>query len=308
MNALRLLVSGNYWKYLFSIRKTTNAILGTLGIIWLLIESTSYFSNDISNFIKEHWFWLLLIALVWIIIENWPQTIFTYQLKNRDIKIQLVIADMFKCDGNIVVPINTSFDTSFDNDLISKNSTQGQFTLNYFKEPRFLDTDIQTALTGQQPLEMLPNKNIGNKFKYEVGKIIKLKVKNDKYAYLIAISDINDHGVAHTTFDNVLTCLASLWDFIVHKGDSGEILIPVLGTGRGRILETRETIIKAIVNSFIASTSNGKRFCDKLSIVIHPRDFKEHRIDINDLCDFLKLRCQHYEHDSRNKGIGQSIG
>ncbi len=308
MTTIKLLCSSNYWKYLFSIRKTINAVLGTLGIIWLLVEFSSFFSTELSIFFKQHWLWLLLIALIWIIIENWPQTEFSFPLKNRDIKISLLIGDLFNHDGHLVIPINTSFDTSFEGDLISRNSTQGQFTIKYFKEPRFLDTDIQTSLTGLQPIEQLPNKAKGNKFKYEIGKVIKLKLQNDRYAYLSASSDINDHGVAQTSFDNILTSLASLWEFIVQKGESGEILIPVLGTGRGRVLERRETIIKAIVNSFIAATSSGKKFCDKLIIVIHPKDFKEHQIDIKDLCEFLRLRCQHYEHDSRSKGVGQSIG
>lgn len=308
MTRLKILFTVNYWKYIFSIRKTVNAILGTFGIIWLLVEATSFFSNNISQLFKENWEWLLIIGAVWIIYENWPKVDFCYKLKDRDIRIQISIGNLFDYKGHLVIPVNTSFDTSFDNGLIAKSSTQGQFTIRYFKEPRYFDQDIINALRGEVPILQLPDKVKGNKFRYEIGKVLKIELENDKYAYLSASSDMNNNGVSSTTFDNILISLGSLWDFVSTKGESGEISIPVLGTGRGRIIESRETVIKAIVHSFISATSTGKRFCDKLNIVIHPKDFADHQIDINELCDFLKLKCKHYKHDTNTKGIGQGIG
>jgi hypothetical protein len=308
MTTIKLLFSKNYWFYIFSIKKTFNAILGTLGIIWLLVEPTSFFSQDLSNFFKSHWLWLLIIGAVWVIYENWPQTEFTYKLKNRDIRIQLSIGDMFSFKGDFIVPINTSFDTSFQDNLIDKNSTQGQFTIKYFKEPRYLEQDIQNFLAGQQPTQPLPTKRKGNQYRYDIGSVIKLRLENDKYAYLPAISDMNDDGIASTNFDNILVSLGTLWDFIGTKGESSELNIPILGTGKGKVIEPRETIIKAIVHSFIASTSSGHRFCDKLNIVIHPIDFAKHKVNIHELCDFLRLKCEHYEHETKNTGVGQGIG
>jgi len=295
------------WRYIFSLRKTINSTLSVVGVVWLIIESTSFFSQPLSEFFKVYWLYSFIIAALWVIYENRPKTEFNFKLKNRDISIQISIGDMFTYKGSYIIPFNTSLDTTFKDGLISKNSTQGQFTVKYFKEPRHLDGDINTFLAERQPSETLPNKQKGNQFKYDIGLIIKLKLENDKYAYLSAISDMNDEGVASTSFDNILISLGELWDFILTKGELGVLNIPILGTGRGRIIETRETIIKAIVNSFIASTSSGKRFCDKLNIVINPKDFKEHKIDLKEICDFLRLKCEHYEHDTNTSGIGQAI-
>ena len=163
-------------------------------------------------------------------------------------------------------------------------------------------------MAGEQPTTQLPNKQKGNKYKYDIGKILKLKLENDKYAYLTAISDLNDSGVASTNFDNILTSLGVLWDFIIQKGEIGQLNIPILGTGRGRVLENRETIIKAIVRSFISSTSNGKRFSDKLNVVILPKDFSDHELNIKSLKEFLKLTCEHYEYDTSISDKGQAVG
>jgi hypothetical protein len=308
MKALQLLFSKNYWYYIFSIKKTITAILSTIGVIWLLVESLSFFSTDLSNSFKSHWGWLSLFAIIWVIYENRPVTEFCYKLHNRDIKIQISIANLFSFKGNLVIPVNTSFDTSFDHNLISQKSTQGQFTVKFFAEPRYLDQDIQSSLANQPPYEQLPSKRVGNPYRYEIGKVIKLKLQNDRFAYLTAISNMNDSGVASTNFDNILTSLGMLWDFVTHHGELGDINIPIIGTGHGRLLENRETIIKAIVHSFISSTTTGKRFCDKLNIVIHPSDFKKHEIDIKRLKEFLRLTCEHYEFDTKVTGIGNALG
>lgn len=298
----------NYWLYIFSFKKTFNAILGTLGIIWLLVEPTSYFSDTLSKFFKDHWLWLLIIGVIWVVYENWPKTEFCYKLNERDIRIQISIGNLFDYKGHLVLPVNTSYDTSFEGDLIAQKSTQGQFTIKYFKEPRYLDQDIITALAGEQPTTQLPQKSKGNKYRYDIGKVIKLKLENDKYAFLSAISDMNDNGVASTTFDNIQTSLGSLWSFVTSNGESGQINIPILGTGRGRLIESREKVIKVIVDSFIsATTETERRFCDKLNIVIHPKDFSEHQINIDELKRYLELRCDFYEYNTRRIGTGQTI-
>jgi hypothetical protein len=298
----------NYWRYIFSFKKTLNAVLGTLGIIWLLVEITSYFSQNLSNFFKAHWFWLLIFGIIWIIYENWPKTEFCYKLNDRDIWVQISIGNLFDYKGHLVIPINTSYDTFLEGDLIASTSTQGQFTIKYFKESRHLDQDITTALAGEEPTSRLPHKNRGNQYRYEIGKVLKLKLENDKYAFLLAISDMNNNGVAETNFDNIQMSLASLWSFVSINGESGQINIPIIGTGRGRLIDSREKVIRAIINSFIsATTETERRFCDKLNIVIYPKDFSTHQIKINELTRYLELKCDFYEYDTRRTGIGQVI-
>jgi hypothetical protein len=285
-----------------------NAILGTFGIIWLLVEATSFFSENISHFFKEHWAWLLIILVIWIVYENWPKTEFSYKLKDRDIHIQLSIGNIFTYPGDLIIPINTSLDTSFEKNLISKDSTQGQFTLKYFGEPRYLDHDILSEIKDKIVLEELPNKKKGNQYKCEIGIVIKMRLSDNKFAYLTTTSNMNDDGIAYTNFDNILVGLGKLWEFVRDKGELSELNIPLIGTGRGRVKETRETIVKAIIHSFISATSSSRKFCNKLNIVIHPKDFTDHAIDINALKDFLCLKTKYYQHDANAPHAGHPIG
>jgi hypothetical protein len=308
MKKIKLLGSKNYWRYIFSLKKTANAILGTLGVIWLLVEASSFFSVDLSNFFKAHWLWLLILGVVWVIYENWPQTEFCYKLKDRDIRIQLSIGDLFSYPGDLIIPTNSSLDTSFNENLISKESTQGQFTIKYFKEARYLEQDIQLSLAGKQPVEQLPDKKKGNKYRYEIGEVIKLTLPEDKFTYLPITSHINNEGIAYTNFDNILVSLGKLWEFLIEKGELNELNMPVIGTGRGRILETRETIIKTIIYSFISATTSSKKFCNKLNIVVHPKDFSDHEINIKELKDILRLKTIYNQYDTKTVGTGQAVG
>ena len=129
----------------------------------------------------------------------------------------------------------------------------------------------------------------------EIGKVVKLKLARwNKFAYLVASSDMNDEGTAFSDLDKISTSLGALWEFVRTKGECDKINIPIIGSGRGRVSQSREELIKAIVFSFVASASTTSRFCNKLNIVIHPYDFKEYNINLKELTDFIRLKTIHY--------------
>ena len=98
-------------------------------------------------------------------------------------------------------------------------------------------------------------------------------------------------GVANTTIENLRESLAKLWYYISEKGSKGDIVIPLLGTGKGRLGDKREDIFLEIIRSFITSCSSGT-YCDKLVIAIYPPDVTNHRIDLNYLQSLLKHSCK----------------
>ncbi len=308
MNTIKFVLSANYWRYAFSLPKTLNAILGTFGIIWMLVEPLSFFSEPSSKFFKSHSTTLLCIGALWVLKTNWPKTRYEYTLKNTDVKVQLMIGDLFECDGDLVIPFNTSLDTSFEDGLIAKNSVQGQFTNRFYAQPNQLDNILRPMVQHLEPVEQLANKRKGNAVRYEMGTTLRVPIKGSRNAYLTAIADMNDGGNASTSYDNILQSLGKLWEMIMTQGDLRQINVPVLGTGTGRLKETREKMIKTIASSFIAATSSGTRFTDKLNIVVSFSDYRRYNIDIDELRDFLRLKCNHYEYDSTGSGIGQGIG
>ncbi len=103
---------------------------------------------------------------------------------------------------------------------------------------------------------------------YPIGTVAKVTPKGHT-AYLLAISELNEHGVAKSSFEAVKTALAALRNFISSKGGYDALAIPVLGTGHGRISTPRSVVIKEIIRSFVAACSERK-FAKKLTVVISP--------------------------------------
>jgi len=82
--------------------------------------------------------------------------------------------------------------------------------------------------------------------------------------------------------------------------------VPVLGTGLGKLLETRQEIVREILRSFIAACSSN-RFCDEFTLVISVKDFIEHEIDLNELGEFLKYLTTYTEMRSASD-VGTGVG
>ena len=230
----------------------------------------------------------------------------------RDIHVEVKIGNILNMSGDIVIPSNTTFDTSFEQDIISLNSIQGQFTKKYFSDNiKQLDEKINTSLNDKKnkntDKEYVKDKKKGKKYKYDYGTTIKLELTDKKVAYFVAISEMNNDCVASTDSEKLLESLLKLWDTIANKGSKNTINIPLIGTGCGRITEGREVIAKLIVDSLITALSTGNSFLSQLNIIIYPNDLLLHEIDVNGLCDFIKFHCDNFEYNSTNKKIGTGI-
>ena len=81
--------------------------------------------------------------------------------------------------------------------------------------------------------------------------------------------------------------------------------MPVLGTGQAKINVSREAMIRAIISSFIPACSE-KKFCEKLTIVIRPKDYLEPSIDLQKLGDYLQHLCEYADISRTETGAGRS--
>ena len=232
-----------------------------------------------------------------------PQISTSSKLSGRDIEIEIRVGNIFDISGAYVLSTNTTFDTDIDQGLIAEESIQGQFTRKYYQSISHLDHDLETALCDHS-FETLSDQRQGKNRRYRIGTIVQLKPNNETI-YLIAIADINEHGIAQSTFDNVKICLAEIWEYIGSRGDLQPIAIPLIGSGRARLTQKRDEITKEIIKSFIAACST-KKFCEKLTIVISPSDYD--KLDFYELGEFLNYICKYTEfRDHGETGQGISI-
>lgn len=290
MRVLRAYFSGWYWRHGFSWVKAIAALLSSFGALWLIVEIASFFSAPAREVLPQLWPWFLLLGSVIAFWINKPLLSVSCRLSDRDITLTIGVGDLFKNKGALVVGANTTFDTDTKNNLISSASIQGQYSEKYYNSIDHLDGDITRSLDGV-PFELIDDNRVGKKALYPVGTVAKVSGRG-RTAYLVAIAAMTAKGTARGSFDDLKTALPELWGYIAEGGSIEPLVMPVLGTGYSRITQTREEVIREIVNSFVAGCS-ARRFTESLTIVIHPRDFYVNGVDIVELGRYLRHVCKY---------------
>jgi len=284
------------------------SLLAALGVLWLLTELLMFLDIGarLVAWLKKSWWVFASGGVLYGLWDARPKLSATCSLKNRDVRIEVRVGDLFSGTHGLVVGTNTSFDTDL-NGLVSEKSVQGQFTKKFYSDVSHLDVDITTALG--RPLvpapQVLPSKQ-GKLSVYPIGTTLTLRPKG-RTTYLCAMAHMGQHGNAHSSFDDLKTALPALWDHITTSGDAGNIMVPVLGSGFGRIPENRETLIREILSSFIAACA-AQRPCSSLTVVIHPTDYYDNGIDLHELGEFLTHLCKYTVFASPGaQGVGRPM-
>lgn len=307
-NLLRGYFYSNYWKRIFFSGRTLGTFLEFLGGAWLLLEIGFFFDLPWALKLKNiSWCGLALLviaAIIYTLFRCRPVMAVCECIANMDIKLEIRVDSIFNIDGACIIPTNSTFDTSFEGGLISKRSLQGQFTKSYYDDIRYLDDDISRSLGSITPIEQMNIKNRKSN-KYNIGTTVKI-CRKQKTFYLLAISDLNGSGVAQSSYENIKKSLAEIWAYIAQNGENGALSVPVLGTGSARVNIQRSDVIKEIIRSFVAACSQ-RRFVDKLTICISPKDYHEHNIDLFELHEFLRYACKYTEIRPQHAGTGTAI-
>jgi hypothetical protein len=278
------------WRSL-SLAKFVRDILSVFGILWLIVEIVAFFGkNEISQKIQSLWWLFILVGVIGIIYRCWPKYFFSYKVHNRDVNISIMIGDILQSDGAVIVPINNQLGSFDKGNIMRANSILRHFIEKmYNKTPSHLQTDIKKELECQKDwYEGFRKKKEGKEFK--IGTVVPV-LRDEKQYYLLCNSTLNEQGRAKSTEDDLYNALTELWSFLSQNGSKDNLLMPLIGTGRGRITLKREEVIKEIVLSFLASLSQ-ENYCEQLIICIHPYDFKKHKIELESILNFIKLHCE----------------
>src|SRR5690606_30684192 len=268
----------SYWKYALLSSDGIKTFFAVLGAVWLLFEILDFFRViDSNNLPTYSIFIFLLLSIVIVLCSRRPVSKIRYKVAGRDLQIEVRIGDLFSTTGQKVISTNTTFDTDVASGIIAASSLQGQFSTKYYpQQVQTLDHLLEQELADLPWSEY--KKKRGKERKYPMGTTVRIKV-GPETCYLLAMSDLNYDNTAQTTFENVLISTNELWNYIAHKGENEPIVLPLIGTGRGRITVNRKRLIATIAQSF-TKASEQKIFSKKLVIVIHPSDAENFEINL----------------------------
>lgn len=83
----------NIWPVL---KKDIIEILAFLGILWTIKEVIEYILPKNNLPIKNFFILMLLVCIIVIVIKNRPKKEYPFLIKNKDIKLKLVVGDLLK--------------------------------------------------------------------------------------------------------------------------------------------------------------------------------------------------------------------
>ena len=304
MTSIKVLVS----KILYSLKRTIKKIvpilttfLALIGVILTLNELLKYIElHFIEDNIKNYPLPTLIILFFISFIKNWDKLCVKVPITGSpDISITLKVCNALNNKGALIIPTNTTFDTTMGDEFISKNSLQGQYQLRYYKNSLYeLDKSIENGLNNK-PYVVLNDGRTTKTKRYLIGTICRVN-KNNKRVYFLADSDINPNGIPiNVNIETISQSLVSLWESLVDVGNQEPYSIPLIGTGKAGINDaSRDEIVRDIVLSFLAATRNHK-ITEDLIICIHPNDFD--KVNWDEFIEFINYQCKYANKKENNK-------
>ena len=275
----------SYWRYALFSGAATAKFFSVLGVLYLLVDIADAFKVYTKD--KYSHFGLIFLtvpALLFVLSTRRPVSRITYKVPKKDFMYEVKIGDLFKEPGEIIISSNSTFDTDMSNGLIAPNSLQGQFALQFFQgQTAEIDRQIEASLAGESSI--VNERRPGKKKEYPIGTVARVSVHGKNF-YLVAMSHLNENGTAYSDVRILDDALEKLWENMAQKAELGDIVMPLIGTGRGRVAMSRMKIIERIAQSF-ADASHERTFSNKLTIMVRPEDASKFSLNLFQVRDYL---------------------
>lgn len=291
--------------------KYVSCVFALLGAFYTLVEmeQSIWGSKILLTFFRNNLAIIIFVIILISIIVYREKLEFSAFLGTKDDKITLKMSDIFKMkDTAIVIPTNTTFDTTMNDDFISDKSVQGQFQKKYYGvDFAELDKSLQFSLDEQylNGYVELDDRDQTKRKRYGIGTVAKV-TKEKRHYYFLAVADISKRGKPeNVTMQNMTQALIGLWNYLSKEGHSEMLTIPVIGTGRGGLKDGNiEDVIHETIFSFVL-TAQEEFVAKGLTICIYPPTLKNANVTWDDLCSYLKLQCCFAtENEKRRKQLG----
>ncbi len=279
------IITRAYWRYALFSGEAIGKFFGVLGILYLCVDL-----GDAFNIYKKDRYSyygliiLVLLALAYVFSTRRPLSRVIYKVPNKDFAIEVLIGDLFKVSGEVIISTSSTFDTDMASGLIAVSSLQGQLATNYFNGQTIeIDRQIDISLNGEN---FIINENRpGKKKEYPIGTVARVS-NHSKNFYLVAMSHMDENRNAYSDLKMVDQALEKLWINLASKAEVGDIVMPLMGTGRGRVAYPRKKMIERIAQSFTDACSE-RAFSNKLIIVVRPEDASKFSLNLFQVRDYL---------------------
>jgi hypothetical protein len=275
----------SYWKYALFSGEAVTKFFGVIGLLYLCVNIADLFNiYKKDQYAQYGIFIFIFLALAFVLSTRRPVSRVSYKVPKKDLTFEVRIGDIFKANGETIISSNSTFDTDMSKGLIARNSLQGQLAAQFFDgQTAEIDRQINESL--QREAFAVNETRPGKKYEYPIGTVARLSAHGKNF-YLVAMSHMNENGTAFSDPRMLDEALEKLWSNIAAKAELGDIVMPLMGTGRGRISIPRKKVIERIAQSF-ADASADRIFSNKLTIFVRPEDALKFSLNLFQVKDYL---------------------
>lgn len=233
----------------------------------------------------------LLVSIIYGLVMARSKTKISHYYKSIDVTVNVIVDDILKSKGQLVVGFADTFDVdTTDDEVIDSQSLQGQLLDRRFNgNAKSLSAHIKSSLSKSKTfeLEKRSDKAKGNLKRYPIGTVAVFdSPSNSGKIYGVAYSKLRNDLVAESSVHFLWESLGQLWDSVYIHGQRKPVNLPLMGTELARINALdRESIIRMILLSFMAR-SREQVVCKELTLHIYPPDLKH--INMLELEAFIK--------------------
>ena len=266
-------------KYFFS-------FLSLLSLLATFINISDFYK---SNNLINHIFKVILTFLV-IYFSTFGYTLLYYRLKSRVVYFKYNSFEVSGTYGNIldhigaskvnlIVPVNSCFDTKIDESVISTNSLHGKVIKflydNNLVSQTVLDKKIKSSLKEQGISSVnigndvkKGGKSVGNYNRYPIGSTAFVDIGNVRY-HFIALSIIENNKNAKTSDQDYLVVLNAIVDNCFRNSNGNPIYLPLIGSGLSKLNYNHQQQLEFMVKYFMLRKT---KLISDVEIVIRKED------------------------------------
>jgi hypothetical protein len=223
-----------YWRHALFSGEAIGKFFAVMGILYLCVDLADAF----SIYKKDQYSYygliiLVVLALLYVLSTRRPLSRVSYKIPQKDFAVEVLIGDLFNIPGEVVISTSSTFDTDMASGLIASSSLQGQLATNYFNgQTTEIDRQIEVSLEREQFTTNA--KRPGKKKEYPIGTVARVSAHSKNF-YLVAMSHMEENKNAQSNLKMIDEALENLWVNLASKAEVGDIVMPLMGTGRGRV-------------------------------------------------------------------------
>ena len=266
-------------KYFFSILSLISLLATFINI------SDIYKSNNLINHIFK-----VIITFLVIYFLSFVCTLLYYYFKRRVIYLKY---NRFKVSGtygnildyigaskvNLIVPVNSCFDTKIDDSVISTNSLHGKVIKFLYDNNLVSQTELDKKIKRSLREQNISSVNIGNDVKkggksvgnynrYPIGSTAFVDIGDVRY-HFIALSIIENNKNAITSDQDYLIVLNAIVDNCFRNSNGNPIYIPLVGSGLSKLNYNHQQQLEFMVKYFMLRRT---KLISDVEIVIRKED------------------------------------